>query len=403
QRVILIITICVGIILTLFRQDLLIKPYHYYRSLSAEIETLEIVIPEQKFALLDSLRSDVLNTSIVKQSHKRYVTASLIRDTDTLKIKIRLKGDQLDHYQTNPPSYRIKILKDKTFLGMNKFSVQSFAMRNFFTEWLYLNLLSQQDVLSLKMDVIRLVINGSEAIYSFEEHFTYHLTDRFSRPRGPIICISEDLFWKNGHVNDSVTYHSEEEIYRRSPLKAFKYYAPLDSVLVKKAKNLLNDFRKNTKTASEVFDINRLAFHYAISDLTNTHHALRWHNNRFYYNSSSEKLEPIGFDGSCWGLLSAFAYDDELLHSIKWSKLFSDKNFVLAYLDHLERVSSDAFLQGFFAQKKNEIHNLENKVYLENLFFRGNQHIRSIYSNAEWIRDNLAGYRKRLLNVNEAE
>ncbi|MFT4544942.1 MAG: hypothetical protein ACI9EQ_001408, partial [Bacteroidia bacterium] len=84
QRVILIITICVGIILTLFRQDLLIKPYHYYRSLSAEIETLEIVIPEQKFALLDSLRSDVLNTSIVKQSHKRYVTASLIRDTDTL-------------------------------------------------------------------------------------------------------------------------------------------------------------------------------------------------------------------------------------------------------------------------------------------------------------------------------
>lgn len=387
------------IILYVFRQDLILKPYHYYRSLLANIEIITLKIPEKQFQVIDSLRNDALKTKQVNASHKTYVKAKLTWHNQIFDVKIRLKGDQLDHYKANPPSYRIKILKNKTVLGTNKFSLQYYGARNFMPEWIFHKILEQQDILSLHTDVVELNINHNKTICTFEEHFTHHITDRFKRPRGPIICISEDLFWNNGVLNDSVKYNNEEEIYLNSPIKEFKYYATLDSKIKKTAKNLLNDFRSKKKTLEEVFDIERLALHLATADLTNTHHGIRWHNRRFYFNPSTGKLEPIGFDGTSWKTKSVFTYDDSTLKSLKWSDLFLNKQFVKAYLFHLERISKESFLDTFFDNYSNEIYEIENRIYNINLFHSSNYNY--IYINAEWIRDNLKEYKKRLLmNLN---
>ena len=382
-------------VIYVFRQDLIVKPYHYYRSLSANIEKITLQIPVKQFRFIDSLRNDVLKTKEVKASHKTYVKALLTWNNEIFDVKIRLKGDQLDHYKSDPPSYRVKILKNKTVLGTNKFSLQYFGARNFMPEWIFHKILEQQDVLSLHTDVVELNINDNKTICTFEEHFTHHITDRFKRTRGPIICISEDLFWNNGILNDSVKYKGEEEIYLNSPIKEFKYYAVLDSNIRETAINLLNDFRSKKKDVGEVFDIDRLAIHLATADLTNTHHGIRWHNRRFYFNPSSGKLEPIGFDGSSWETKSVFTYDDTTLKSLKWSPLFSNKQFVKAYLFHLERISKESFLDDFFHQNSNEIYELENRIYKKNLFHSSDYNF--IYLNAEWIRDNINEYKNRLL------
>jgi hypothetical protein len=386
---------CIVVIFYVFKQDLVHKPYHYCRSLSANIETVEITIPKKQFQILDSLRNDVLKNKKVRATHKRYVKASLKYNNEISNVKIRLKGDQLDHYNSNPPSYRVKVVGNKKVLETNKFSLQSFGARHFMTEWIFLKILEQQDVLSLRSDVVELNINNTKTICTFEEHFTYHLTDRFNRAPGPIICISEDLFWNHGRLNDSVKYKNEKEIYLNSPIKEFKYYAPLDSNIVKTAKNLLNDFRNKQKDVNEVFDVNKLAIHLATSDLTNTHHGLRWHNRRFYYNPLSGRLEPIGFDGSNWKPLSAFAFDDQFLISLEWSNLFSNKEFVKAYLFHLDRMSKKRFLDQFFNQYDHEINELENRIYKENLFHSSDYNF--VYINAAWIRENINEYKKRLL------
>ncbi len=256
------------------------------------------------------------------------------------------------------------------------------------TEWIFLKIIEQQYVLSLRSDVVVLNINNNKTICTFEEHFTYYLTDRFNRAPGPIICISEDLFWNHGRLNDSVKYKNEKEIYLNSPIKEFKYYAPLDSNIVRTAKNLLNNFRNKQKDVNEVFDVNKLAIHLATSDLTNTHQGLRWHNRRFYYNPSSGRLEPIGFDGSNWKPLSAFTLDDQALISLEWSNLFSNKEFVKAYLFHLDRMSKKMFLDQFFNQYNHEINELENRIYKENLFHSSDYNF--LYINAAWIRENIS-------------
>ncbi len=394
---ILVVFLIIVTILIVFRNDLIYKPYHYYRSLSAKIDRIELTIPEKGERMLDSLRSDVLKNEKIAKQHKKYVKAELSYQGETFKVKMRLKGDMMDHYQSDPPSYRIKVKGNKTVLGTNKFSIQSFAMRNCVSEWIYLKMLTHENILALKMDIVELVINGRQSIYTFEEHFTHHLTDRFERPRGPIICISEEYFWKNGKVNDSIRYQTEEEIYLKSPVKVFKYYADLDSNIITGAEALLNGYRDGAIPVDQAFDVDLLGMYYAISDLTNTHHALRWHNNRFYYNTETSKLEPIGFDGSSWGELSVFAYDDSALLAVAHEKLFTDRAFSNAYLESLKLVSSPEFLDQFFEISKVEIREFENKIFKKDLFFPADYSW--VYNNAEWIRNHYDKYESRLLKV----
>ena len=402
-----ILVVSLSVIFVVFRKHLIYKPYRYYRSTLALTGRVEISLPAKDFNYLDSLRLAVKKTKKVTPLHRIYVKGEILYNNEISKIKIRLKGDQIDHYQSDPPSYRIKVLDEKTVLGTSKLSIHSFGSRNFLSEWIYHKMLEQRDVISLNMDVIELNVNNTKSFYTFEEHFTHFLTDRFDRPQGPIICIDEGLFWSKGAAEQLPSLQNEEKIYYKSPIKKFKYYAELDSNHVKKAKDLLNRYRNKSLKASEVFDIKRLAIFFAISDLTNSHHALRWHNNRFYYNPTSDKLEPIGFDGSSWDPLSVFAYDNEFLKSLRWSELFSDKNFVQTYVNELDRISNENYLNDFFNQYKNDLYNLANRIHMRNRFYSKevfkndvffNNNYKVFYANAEWIRNNLSEYRNRLLN-----
>lgn len=375
-----------------FRQDLVFKPYHYYKSLSANIEQIHICIEDEDYFIIDSLQKDVLKNGKVTNAHKQYIKATILYNGKNHNVKMRLKGDQIDHYKSTPPSYRIKVLDENPILGSKKLSFQSFGVRNFIREWAFNKLLEHNGIMSPKTDVIELTINKNTFISTYEEHFTHFLTDRYNRPHGPIICFNENSFWSNLKTNQ----FSEEEVYLSTDIKDFKYYAPLDSSEVHKAKKLLNAFRQKTITPDKAFNINQIATFYAICDLTNSHHALRWHNTRFYYNPTLQKLEPIGFDGSSWGLLTKFAFDDEKLTSLRWTSLISNKQFLKAYIKQLELISKEEYIQQFFTQYEDDFYNLSKRIYKKNLFFTGNY--KYLYNNASWIRENLEEYRNRLLN-----
>ena len=160
-----------------------------------ELQEINFQLNEKNWSTLDSLNNDVINQRIITSSHKRYVSAIFSENDQKSKIKIRLKGDKIDHYNTTPPSYRVKTKKGFTILGANKLSFQALKCRNFPMEWMYHKLLASENVLSLKMDIVKLKVNNVEVITTYEEHFTHYLTDRFNRPRGTIICISEEIFW----------------------------------------------------------------------------------------------------------------------------------------------------------------------------------------------------------------
>ena len=63
-----------------------------------------------------------------------------------------------------------------------------------------------------------------------------------------------------------------------------------------KAIELINDFKNNNKTTSEVFDIDKMGAFFAVNTLFFNQHPAHNTNIRFYFNPVSEKIEPIGYD-----------------------------------------------------------------------------------------------------------
>lgn len=68
--------------------------------------------------------------------------------------------------------------------------------RGYLKEWMFHKLLSAEDVLSPKYDFIEVSLNQKDlGIYAFEEHFDKQLPESQQRREGPIIKLTEDLFW----------------------------------------------------------------------------------------------------------------------------------------------------------------------------------------------------------------
>jgi len=391
QQKIIFKRILLGILVLSVSPVLVFFGYRYYRSMNVVLQKVEIHLTEGDWSTIDSLNRRVVNTQLVNSSYKEYVPAFASMDNQNTAVKIRLKGDKMDHYTTTPPSFRVKVKKDQTLFGTNKLSLQAITSRNFPMEWMYHKLLASEDILSLNMDIVELKINDIETITTFEEHFTHFLTDRFNRPRGTILCISESLFWDKFQGLPSM--EEEEALYLTSPIKVLDDGLAMDSIEIIKSIALFDDYRNQRKPVQEVFDVKKLALFVALSELCNAHHALRWHNTRYYYNPQSKRLEPIGFDATIGTLKKKFLFDDELVKAFSKEKLFKSRVFLTEYFKCLEKVSSEKFIDSFLQKEESGIDDLFSKTYKSDLFYKKTPGF--LHWNAKWIRANLVAYKKR--------
>ena len=77
----------------------------------------------------------------------------------TLPVKLRLKGDWLDHLRGNKWSFRIRAKTDYAWNRLVTFSVQNPATRSYLDEWLFHQFLEKADILSPRYDFIELYLN----------------------------------------------------------------------------------------------------------------------------------------------------------------------------------------------------------------------------------------------------
>ena len=127
-----------------------------------------------------------------------FVPAEISHNGQVYKIRTRLKGDFQDHFQSPSKwSLRVEIKdKDKSLMGMTRFSLQSPKTRNYLHEWLYHKLLKREDIIALKYDFVKVEINGKDlGIYAIEEHFDKVLIESNNRREGPILKLNEDILW----------------------------------------------------------------------------------------------------------------------------------------------------------------------------------------------------------------
>ena len=340
-----------------FFDDLLIKKVSQGNSDVFSPTRLELNIDQRSWNQLEQKRQDALRSGLLQTGSDDWVDARLRDGEWQREIKLRLKGDWLDHLRGDKWSFRVKLKKDDSWRGLQTFSLHTPAARYYLHEWLLHQYWTKLGVLTTDYDFVELIINGeSRGIYAYEEHFEKQLVESRQRREGPIVKFSEEGFWAgiqrqlshHGFVrpgsglpgqnpsNATVAAFNEEELAQDTT----------QNKLLQNALARLRAYQEGSASADEVFDLPLLARYYAACDLFNAYHGIIWHNQRFYYNPITTELEPIGFDGFAerpsrrYHFLAEGRLHREAAESTSLPAYFlQDSSFISTYISVLDSLS----------------------------------------------------------------
>ncbi|MCB0663119.1 MAG: right-handed parallel beta-helix repeat-containing protein [Saprospiraceae bacterium] len=309
-------------------------------------------------------RKEALENGLLVSSEDDWVKAKFWEDgqENPMDAKIRLKGDWLDHLQGSKWSFRVKMKDPNSWNRMMTFSLQTPAARYFLHEWVFHQMLEREDILTTRYDFVNLTVNGEPwGIYAYEEHFEKQLVEYRNRREGPIVKFTEDGFWahRRRFINQfgylPTDLEEQAALQSKSEVVPFAEGATMKNPklanLFERAQDLMYQYRNGVKPVKEVFDIDRLAKFIALSETLGAVHGLVWHNQRFYYNPVTDRLEPIGFDGFVEAPYPKFYFigqgtaNGEMMEDGNFmSRIFQDEEFAALYFKYLYKFTSRDYL-----------------------------------------------------------
>jgi len=340
---------------------------------------LYIDIRFAEYQKIEKKRQEALSRGYLLAEEEDFVVANLRTDSETIPVRLRLKGDLPEHWEGEKWSFRIHARRNTRFRGMRRFSIQDPKTRNHIYEWAYFENLRLEDIMALRYDFINVVVNGKpKGIYALEENFSKELLESQGRREGVIARFSEDVMWKQwnnwlfqpgfgqdlGKPQSPAFFILQPKNWINSSLDIFGSTKALNEPALAAQRDaalgLLESYRKGEISASEIFDAPSLAKFLALSQLWGGGHGLDWPNLRFYFNPITFKFEPIGFD-FCGGL-EQFQESDLRTPTGRPSKVFplgwldwlalalSDETIAEIYVKECLRVSSPDYLNWLKSQ-----------------------------------------------------
>ncbi len=344
------------------------------------LPTVFLDIPFDSMMQIEEKRDEALGVGILLSSDDDYVPATMhYNDEQTLDVKLRLKGDWVDHLEGDKWSFRIHITEDDgAVLGMRRFSLQAPETRNFVSEWAYHQNLFLEDILTTRYFFLNVVVNGEhKGIYALEESFTEDLLESQNRREGVIIRLDEDQMWANRALFEKddlfeaaasyIGFFWQTEGAQYNEITPFRgNRIDRNEVLseeLEKAIELLYSFNRGEISANQVLDEKLWGRYYAITDLWAAGHGAIWHNERFYYNPLTGLLEPVAFDGVA---LSSFYNKNELAFPFSKEVFFNTPGVQKAYLETLERITTPEYIEMLkkeFGDEVGEYYSLLVKEY----------------------------------------
>ena len=329
---------------------------------NSDFPTINLDIKYKNYAILEQVSN---NGSARRET---YVPAKIRIDNKSVKAKIRLQGDREVHW--NDPerwSFRVKV-SDDTLFGMRKFSIQHPVTRNYIYEWIFHDFLKREGLIGLKYQFVTLNVNGSRrGVYALEEKFDKILIESNKRRNGPIFKFTFD-----GGVN----FNSFWDDIRVSAYQE-KTWASNDPILLAKAEQLLSEFINGDLTVDEVFDTDKIAKFFAITDIFSMFHGTIPDGIRLYFNPITQLFEPIGSDGHFLNKaypmlisqLSDFTGEEGFWGYGKWYERFfniedgTNIELYKKYISELERLSSPGYIEKYLEDKDREINRILDFIY----------------------------------------
>lgn len=378
----------------------------------------KIAVDELNLIISDSALTDIKKqrqNAIDGNRDFKFVDARAIHNKDTVDIQLRLKGDRAIHY--NDPtrwSFRVKTKKGKSIFDVKRFSLHRAGARNYIYEWIFHKALNSIDLIGLKYEFIRLKVGECDlGLYAFEEHFENSLIANKGLPLGPIIRFNEDH-----SLDDFETTYVD-------PFQD-KYWQKNNPELLQKAISNLELWRRGRMKTSKVFNVEKLAKYFALTDVLWIPHAQAWKSIRFYFNPNNGLLEPIGYDGHYneYFFKNKMTYEVSATIPLKhfvndvWVDLYKDWykflfvnpetfdiDFYTNYIHYLKLYSEKDWLDHFFTNNDKEIkkrlavietdpesyedeifsYGIEKFKYSKNQFYERAKYIRNSFDKSAFI------------------
>ena len=344
-------------------------------------------------------RQESLKKGYLISTPDDWVPATIRHNGKVYKVDLRLKGDLEDHWKyDNNWSFKIKVKGKEKLFGMKRFAIQHPRTRHYMDEWILYKLFEQAGLIRLRYDFIDVTINGKhQPIYAIEENFDKMLVEENSLREGPIFRFDTGIYRHN-------TQQGLEPVFIGSAISPYQSSKILGNKLLENqfstARSLVESFRQGKLKTSQVFDVKKMAYFFAIIDLTGWRHASLLDNLKFYYNPITSLIEPVGYNNELLVLLTAEQTlqplegankildlnGKESFDNADWYvSMFKDIEFYKQYILALEEISSTTFLDDFFKNIEEEYE--EKLSILHNSYpwynFEGKT---VLYSNQEFIR-----------------
>jgi hypothetical protein len=370
--------------------------YKAIKSNFYKFDRIDLDIKFEDIVILEKERQAAIERGTLGRNKSRLskVPATIKYENKKIKSKIRLKGDREMHWgKKKNSSYNVYLSKDNYIFGVNNFSIQKPAIRNYIHEWIFNEMMGDLDIIKIQYKFFELYINGANnGLYVFEEKMGKEILERNKRRNGPIVNTINEYNQNYSENNHIFSVYDE------------KYWnLPENIELAKTAIKKIKEFYSGKRTASETFDLEKMAAFFAVLDATYTTHAL-FFSSKLYYNPLSGLFEPIPRDGHRklpnYHKFNMNYYDNILIDSIykgesrselgynleipdgggrQWwiNKLFINKDgklnydFYSLYVKYLTKISSLDYLDSFFSKRKNQIEKINSKIYSDHFFYAG--------------------------------
>lgn len=352
---------------------------------------VDLSISKHDLEKINRSRKLAFKAGIINDSLKKWHPVQWNINNEEINGFVKIKGDWTEHLETDKWGLKLK-LKDK-FYGSKRFSLMKPNSRSGIREYLFHKVLIEHKILTTNYSFMGVSINKTnKGLFALEEHFEKAYLKKRKLPLGPIFKINESHLWKGREKAFYTNIYEEEggkDYHQKSKLK--NYIKCNDSISIN-GRNLLNSFRNGQIPVREAFDLEYISKYFAIANILSAHHALIWHNSRFYYNPTTKKLYPIAYDGYShdnYLIRDGFIGDSSNQPSSKWLNLFlNDKEFQIQFKQDLSFFSTEKYIDSLINGQQDDLNDKIKLIQREECVYT---------ENFEYIIKNAAVIRQRLL------
>ena len=408
------------------RFDVKKVPMNLLKGKTSQPDKFHIDIKHKHLRRLAYVRAMSLQKGVLYDWEGNDVPAIIRHGGESYRVKLSMKGRLDDHWKDQDMvSLKVKVRDDKTICGMKTFAFQHPRTRFYINEWILHKLFRSAGLISLRYDFVSVDINGRGGnIYALEEGLDKRLIEHNHLKEGPIIKFNRDFYWEGGDRGGVNGFGLAQDLWGSElvPLGKKQVFADtLATINFHKGKSLLEAFRRDELSASDVFDVPKLAMYFALIDLIGYAHPSTLDNVRFYYNPITSLIEPIIHDAGSFfrlktreghptnrtnsGMVGTERYVGKKTRhdlppswkSLVWyGELFKDSCFYGAYVRALEAISSGDLLDNFVQEYRSQFENKRRILHKDYPLFRFDP-FAILYQNQEYIKEALQ--EERLIQV----